>query len=253
MKNNKKTTKDTAKKAIQQSSVQAQSKVIMTKKKNNKLSMYIMLGILTFLLTITIAVAVFWTTSKPQIDDENPFQTPTPVSNTGESDENSTLTPQKTTSPDGRKQEMYNLMVVGKDYWSESTDVIMIVSVNVKNNEISVLQIPRDSTVDCGVNENHGKRVNAIYAYSLSALRSIASNPKDEYDDTTMAKLAPAYVAALKDTKTAENREYNDELRNKTALEYLKETLKRTFCIAIDGYVMVDVAGFREIVDVLGV
>jgi len=246
MKNSKKTSR-----AKKTSDVSASVKNTAVKKgSKNRLPLYIILGVLTFLLAVTVAIGALYASSTPSLDDENPFDNPSPVvnPNAAEDDKNS----EKQVSADGRKQEMYNLMVVGKDYWSGSTDVIMIVSVNTAKNDISVLQIPRDSTVDCGVNENHGKRVNAIYAYALSALKSVAVNPQKEYDDIAMAKVAPMYLSSMKDNKTAENRKFNDELRGKMALEYLKETLKRTFCIAIDGYVMVDVAGFREIVDVLG-
>lgn len=247
MKNNKKNSKGEKTSYIRTISKSTAGK----KSKKNKLPLYVVLGVLTFLLALTVAIGVFYAQSTPKIDDENPFDTPAPVVNTNPDDQNGTQN-KRPVSADGRKQEMYNLMVVGKDYWSGSTDVIMIVSVNTANNSISVMQIPRDSTVDCGVNENHGKRVNAIYAYALTALRSVGSNPQKEYDDPAMAKVAPLYVSSMKDNKTAENRKYNEELRSKMALEYLRETLKRTFCIAIDGYVMVDVAGFREIVDVLG-
>lgn len=246
-KNNKKKQPNVSEKKVESSP----AKAVMTSKKNkkNKMTMYIVLGILTFLLALTVAIGVIYSTTKPTIDTDNPFTTPDPVDNvTPENND----TPKKTVSADGRKQEMYNLLVLGKDYWSSSTDVIMIVSVNTAKKDISVLQIPRDSTVDCGLNENHGKRVNAIYAYAMSALRSAASNPSKEYTDPSLAKVVPTYLANLKDTKDSKNKEYNEELRSKMAVEYLKETLKQTFCIAIDGYAMVDVSGFREIVDVLG-
>ncbi len=219
---------------------------VSKKNKNNKTTMYVLIGVMSFLLALTVAIGVIYTYSKPQIDNENPFENTPGISEDNPDDHN------RPVSVDGRKREMYNLLVVGKDYWSGSTDVIMLVSINTAKNSISVMQLPRDSTVDCGVNENHGKRVNAIYAYARSALRSIASNPPKEYDDDVMAKVAPVYISSLKEVKTASDRAYNDQLLNKMGLEYLKETLKKTFCIAIDGYVMVDVAGFREIVDVLG-
>lgn len=246
-KNNKKKQPNVSEKKVEPSP----AKAVMTSKKNkkNKMAMYIVLGVLTFLLALTVAIGVIYSTTKPTIDTDNPFNTPDPVENV--TPENNDA-PKKTVSADGRKQEMYNLLVLGKDYWSSSTDVIMIVSVNTAKKDISVLQIPRDSTVDCGLNENHGKRVNAIYAYAMSALRSAASNPSKEYTDPSLAKVVPTYLANLKDTKDSKNKEYNEELRSKMAVEYLKETLKQTFCIAIDGYAMVDVAGFREIVDVLG-
>lgn len=230
----------------------ASSKAVKNKKTGgSKTPMYILLGVITFLLVLTISLAAVYCYTNPATDNENPFGDIPSEEVASDNKEQQPKEPENKKGADGRNNNMYNLLVVGKDYWSGSTDVLIIMSVNTQNDEINVLQIPRDSTVDCGVNENHGKRVNAIYAYARQALRREASNPSKEYDDPIMAKVAPVYIAGLKKATDSEAKKYNDELLDKMGMEYLREAIKRTFCIAIDGYVMVDVSGFRKIVDVL--
>ena len=230
----------------------ASSKAVKNKKTSgSKTPMYILLGVITFLLVLTVSLAAVYCYTNPATDDENPFGDLPAEEVVSDNKEQQPKEPENKKSADGRNNNMYNLLVVGKDYWSGSTDVLIIMSVNTQNDEINVLQIPRDSTVDCGVNENHGKRVNAIYAYARQALRREASNPSKEYDDPVMAKVAPLYISGLKKATDSEAKKFNDELLDKMGMEYLREVIKRTFCIAIDGYVMVDVSGFRKIVDVL--
>ncbi|MBQ9941079.1 MAG: LCP family protein [Clostridia bacterium] len=217
----------------------------------NKTPMYIILGVICFLLVLTLGLASAFSYINPQKDDENPFNSLQTVTDVNKDDTQKENISKK--SPDGRNNNMYNLLLVGKDYWSGSTDVIMIVSINTNTDEISVLQVPRDSTVECGVNENYGKRVNAIFAYSRQEFRRAAANTNLTFpNDPVMEKLAPIYRESLKSSSSNDAKKHNNELLDKMGLEYLKETLKRTFCIAIDGYVMVDVSGFRNIVDVLG-
>jgi len=123
--------------------------------------------------------------------------------------------PPVVTGPVERKEDFYNILVVGRDVEASNTDTIMVVSYNVKDGEVNVLQIPRDSYV---LWNNTPMKINCIYA--------------------------TAYYAA------AEEDPYQDLV--KAGLKQLEQTVERTFGIAIDNYVYLNLDAFKNIVRVLG-
>lgn len=55
-----------------------------------------------------------------------------------------------------------NFLIVGKDHVGANTDMIMVASLDQKNNKLTMLSIPRDTRVDF-----HGKRkINSVYGYA---------------------------------------------------------------------------------------
>lgn len=118
-----------------------------------------------------------------------------------------------------RKENVYNLMIVGRDAAGSNTDVIMVCSYDVKNGSMALMQIPRDSYVVDPINEGKTKKINAVYALAYNK-------------------------ASGEGMSGAERQKY--------ALNYLESVVEDTFALAIDRYVYVDLKAFREIVDIIG-
>lgn len=112
------------------------------------------------------------------------------------------------------KDGMYNILVVGRDDAATLADVTMIVNLDTKNNQISVMQIPRDTLVNINVPTN---KVNAAYSsYYSSAYKD---GDKDPY---------------------------------LSAAEHYATLYEQNLCINIHHTVVVNLAGFVNIVDLFG-
>lgn len=60
------------------------------------------------------------------------------------------------------KDGIVNFLVVGKDHVGENTDVIMVASLNPKQQKISILSVPRDTRVYV----NGNRKINSVYSYA---------------------------------------------------------------------------------------
>ena len=127
--------------------------------------------------------------------------------------------PQDTTPALQRKNEFYNLLLVGRDATGSNTDVLMVLSYDVPNASLSVMQIPRDTYVTDPINQQTTKRVNAVYAlaYNQAGRQNVPGAQRQKY-----------------------------------ALEYLKNVVGDTFGIELHRYLYLDLGAFRQIVDILG-
>lgn len=112
------------------------------------------------------------------------------------------------------RTEKYNFLILGKDRWAFNTDVMIIVSFDVTDGSISLMQIPRDTYIDIG-RGNH--KANSLLA--------------SFYNEAVRSKEEDPYGAAVKE---------------------LEKALEQVFCITIDYYAMMDLNGFVEIVDAIG-
>lgn len=114
----------------------------------------------------------------------------------------------------------YNFLVLGMDKEASLTDVCMLVNFDTRSGKISLMQLPRDtyvSSVD-GVNNNTGK-LNELFAdHRYSRMRNGESD-EDSY---------------------------------KGALDDVTELLEKSLCIRINFSVIMDLEGFRGIVDAVG-
>ena len=108
----------------------------------------------------------------------------------------------------------FNFLLLGKDQTSENTDVIMVINFNVSSGGISILQLPRDTYIEL---EKTPYKLNSLYHYF--ALEANGNNEKDP-DAYSLNKVA--------------------------------SVLEKNLCINIHYYAMVNLAGFRNIVDILG-
>ncbi len=113
-----------------------------------------------------------------------------------------------------RDQDEANFLVVGMDFASNNTDVMMLVNFNMKDFTLNILQLPRDTYFD-GSRMNHWiiAEVGAIYM----------ENP-----NTTV------------------------EQRRAEAIKRFADKISLNFCVQIDGYALIDLKGFRNCIDLIG-
>ena len=128
-----------------------------------------------------------------------------------------------TTSPDHTEDEpveeepkdkQFNFLLLGRDQTSANTDVIMIINLNVTSGEISILQLPRDTYIEL---DNTSFKLNALYHHFTQQAEKEGENDPDAY-----------------------------------SLSQVSRVLEKNLCININYYAMVNLKGFRNIVDILG-
>ena len=112
------------------------------------------------------------------------------------------------------QKKIFNFLVIGRDQTGANTDVIMIINYNVMTGKISVLQIPRDTYVEFN---GISYKINSLYAVFY-----------------------------------AEGQNKNEKSPDNYSLKKLANTLEKNLCINIHYYSMVNLIGFRNIVDILG-
>ena len=114
-----------------------------------------------------------------------------------------------------RRGESYTFLFVGRDD-GLLTDSIMLMHLNIVENQISILGIPRDSWIN---NRTYRGRINAVFANRFNAsLRRGATRAQATADGIT----------------------------------FLRQQIQMTFGVPVDFYVFMDTAGFRALVDAVG-
>ena len=173
-----------------------------TKKPNKKLKI-IILSILLLLVITAVAVVVYtiaFHEPDNQIDETKPFDV--------------IDSPDGNNSSVGSGKNEFNFLFLGKDRTGANTDVMMIINYNVKDGDISVLQIPRDTYVEL---DNRSYKINSLYSKYLSEAKKNKESSPENYSLSKVAK-----------------------------------TLEKNLCINIHYYSMINLDGFRNIVDILG-
>ena len=108
----------------------------------------------------------------------------------------------------------FNFLLVGRDQTSVNTDVMMLINYNVSASKFSFLQIPRDTYVELN---NTPHKINSLYyEYIMEGKSKNEKNPEDY------------------------------------SLSKISGILEQNLCINIHYYVVVNLEGFRNIVDILG-
>lgn len=115
-----------------------------------------------------------------------------------------------------RKDRFYNFLLLGRDQISGSTDVFIIASFDVKNSKLSLMQIPRDTYVEYG-GDGYYCKINSLYARLSNAAR----------------------------------REGAEDVEKKAGHD-LMELLQTNLNVKLDYYAIVDLEGFKSIVDRIG-
>ena len=115
-----------------------------------------------------------------------------------------------------RDEERVNFLVMGRDNAGLNTDVIMLLSYDVKNGAISLMQFPRDTYFDVG---QGNCKINAALALFYNRRRREGLSDDD------------AYKAAMSD---------------------MEKSIEDVFRITIDYYAIMNLNGFVNIIDALG-
>lgn len=199
------------------------SKFKMTKFTSSQIIVLAIIFIIYTAVIFTAAWLIFYRPAQPS-NNNIPFDT-TPVEDATNNrtepplDNKETTTPSESTSVVVNddytiKDGMYNILVVGRDDAATLADVTMIVNLDTKNNQISIMQIPRDTLVNVNVPTN---KVNAAYSSYFSS--------------------------AYKD---------GDEDPYLSAAEHYAALYEQNLCINIHHTVVVNLAGFVNIVNLFG-
>ncbi len=107
---------------------------------------------------------------------------------------------------------IYNFLLVGHDAAANLADVTMIINLNTADNSITVMQIPRDTLVTIGVESN---KVNAAYSSFW-------------------------------------HQSYGEDDRYTATMEKYTELFEKSLCINIHYTAVLNLEGFRNIVDAIG-
>ncbi len=183
-----------------------------SKKKLTKKQESILYSVIIAVLALILAGLIMLLLHEPHVDNTPSF--PTDTSSSGGEDIDVSVEPYQ------RKDDFYTVLIAGVDDVSMSTDVLMLASLDAKNGEIKIVQIPRDTFVNAevgGFTTVH--RANAIFT--------------GEY-----------------------NRKVNSGVSAKTsktlAMQALSAHLEKTLCVTIDEYVLLDTSAFCDIIDAFG-
>lgn len=193
-------------------------------KKKSRTGKIVLAIVLTAMLAIVAVLAYTVVLHKPDNGSDSPqdvFSTeglipePSDPEETLSGDDGPKETsPTETQPPKDDRDSMYNFLILGKDSVALNTDVIMLMSFNVDTNQLTIMQIPRDTYICIN---NYGHKINAVYGNYYN--EAVAKNVKDPED---------------------------------YGLNKLSEVLEQNLCLNIHYYALVNLEGFRNIVDIIG-
>ncbi len=185
---------------------------------NNKTSLlkiffFTLLSILIVVLSVT---ALFILLYKPSMGINNPAGK-SGNSETVLSSDNEEAAPPVTSAGDPdeiRKKDFYTFLVMGRDNVGLNTDIIILISFDIGNGAINILQIPRDTYMEV---DSSPFKINAAFAIMHNRAYN---NGESDTDDAAMQ----GFISLLEENLT----------------------------IKIDFYVLCDLSGFRNIIDIIG-
>ncbi len=190
------------------------------KKAKFSMGKMLLIAIMVLIAASIVCAVSYLRNHRPSVDTDVPFDIttvgPDTSNNAGPQDTDADVTPDEEQYV--RDTDVVNFFVVGRDKESWNTDVMMIVNFNMKDGSLGILQIPRDTYINA---EDYHGRLNAALATFRNRIRT--DDPKissKELLDSGMGKVV--------------------------------ELLEKSMCIQLDGYVHVDLAGFKEIVNAIG-
>ncbi len=199
----------------------------MKKNNRNKISTGKIVGIVLIITIFSVVslASAFILFYRPPVDNKVPFDTETSEITDSETSEDSNDPPLSTDPPETNKQEsdnneytpkseVFNFLVLGHDRVALNTDVIMLISYDVKDGKVSILQIPRDTYIELWGSRH---KINSVFAAYYNKAKS--------------EKAADPYLTALGD---------------------FASILEQNLCIKIHYYAIMDLNGFVNIVDIIG-
>ncbi|NCA68351.1 MAG: LytR family transcriptional regulator, partial [Clostridia bacterium] len=178
-----------------------------------KIFFFTLLSILIVVLSFT---ALFIILYKPSIGINNPAGDSDSIETVFSSD-NEDAAPPVTSAGDPnelRKKDFYTFLVMGRDNVGLNTDIIILLSFDISSGAINILQIPRDTYMEV---DSSPFKINAAFAIMHNR----------------------AYNNGESDTDNA-------------AMKGFISLLEENLAIKIDFYVLCDLSGFRNIIDIIG-
>jgi LCP family protein required for cell wall assembly len=116
-------------------------------------------------------------------------------------------------TPAGRREGVYTIILAGTDMDDVHTDVLMVAALDTKNKKLDVLSIPRDTQVAV---KRANKKINGAWGVGMNA------------------------------------RKGNKSEREAGAIQQLRAELKTVIGFVPDAYAVVDLKGFKKLVDAMG-
>lgn len=89
-------------------------------------------------------------------------------------------------TPEVKKQDNYNILVMGHDRAASLTDVIMLINYNVAEQSVTIMQFPRDTYVTVGDYYYH--KINGLYNYCIAEVRDEGSSDPEKDGCVRMAE-----------------------------------------------------------------
>ena len=178
----------------------------------------ILLTFLSLLLSFFLAVNIFLYAYRPS-QAEDSYIDPDEEFVIDIEDDPGEQSPNPPADPGGKNSDCYTILILGKEATGVNTDTIMLAMFNVKENTISILNIPRDTYVST---KNFSGRINAVYGRGRNNAVSGGVSRSEEEE-----------VA-------------------KAGIRYLNAMIKYTFGIEVQKYALIDLAGFKVLVDKIG-
>jgi LCP family protein required for cell wall assembly len=131
------------------------------------------------------------------------------------------------TSPESR-----NILLIGKDPSYSNFDILIVVSVDEKEKNVRIVDLPRDIYID----------------YVNSILEELEKNADEFFHEKGARKLNAAHVVGRKIKYSPET----ERFAGKQEINFLADLIDEIFDIEIDDYMSVETDGFREMVDYFG-
>lgn len=172
----------------------------------------VLIIVLCFIFSLVALTVICASVFRPSVSSSAPFEGTIPGWTVGEGE--TTDANQQTGYT--RKDGYYTFLVCGMDKVSKNTDVMMLISLDTVNDEINILQIPRDTFLNPDTSGYRVTRINGIYTSAYNS--------------------AP----------------YAGKKRRQIAMDVLCDTIETSLCVTIDRYVLMDTEAFIGIIDAIG-
>lgn len=176
----------------------------------------LLISLACLIVAAVVGGFVYIKTLRPNVDTGVPFETPKVTDPVNTADSDTTAVPEKVYE---RDTERVNFLVMGRDLAGWNTDVMMLVNFDMREKRISVMQLPRDTCFR--------------FAGSRSKLNATLIHMRNKaYDDS--------------------GRNMSGNELTKEGLKGFAEALEKSLCIQIDGCAIINLSGFRNVIDILG-
>ena len=153
---------------------------------------------------------------KPSVDSGDPSKILPPPDTLDDSGNTPPVTQTPATENDKivRKRDFYTFLVLGRDNVGDLTDVFMLISFNVLDKQIYIMQFPRDTYIEV---DGDVHKINSVYkTLYRRAQYANSSDPQDE------------------------------------GMRALCSVLETNINVHIDNYALFNLEGFRNIIDIIG-